>query len=50
MRAVPISWIDQPSGSSSLLTRTSSAPAADSISSRVSAMSLAIFRSLSPKR
>ena len=47
MRAVPISWIDQPGGSGSRLILMSSACAAISISSIESAMSLAIFSSLS---
>jgi hypothetical protein len=50
MRAVPISWIDHPSVNTSRRTRMSSAPAAFNISSAVSAMSRAIFNSLSPKR
>ena len=50
MRAVPISWIDHPSGSGSRPILMSSAPAALSISSIVSPMSFAIFSSLSPKR
>jgi hypothetical protein len=48
MRAVPISWIDQPGGSRSRPTLMLSAPAARSISSAVSAMSFAILSSLSP--
>ena len=49
IRAVPISWMDQPSVRTLRRTTMSVAPAARSISSAVSAMSAAIFFSLSPK-
>ena len=51
MRQVPCSWMAEPSLSSSpRLKPTSSAPAALQISSTVSYMCSAIFRSLSPIR
>ena len=49
MRAVPSSWIDQPSVSMFLPTCRISTPAASNISWAVCAMSSHIFFSLSPK-
>ena len=50
MRAVPISWMDQPGGNISGSILMLSAPAARSISSAVSPMSFAILISLSLNR